>query len=72
MLPDNNYDCVVIDVATSDVDVMLELAITSGEAKGDVVRVQVESPGWVHVVYERWNGKETTGWLRTDDLFPLP
>lgn len=40
--------------------------------KGDVVRVRSEGPGWVLVVHERWNGKESSGWLRSDELFPLP
>lgn len=47
-------------------------ATTTYVLKGDVVRVKAESPGWVQVSYERWSGKESTGWLRTDDLFPLP
>jgi hypothetical protein len=40
-LDDGEYDCVVTDVARDDDGVVVDLAISSGDAKGHVVRLRV-------------------------------
>lgn len=40
-LDDGEYDCVVTDVLRDDDGVAVELAISSGDAKGHVVRLRV-------------------------------
>ena len=39
VLEDGDYECVVVDATDDDDGVHLELAITSGPEKGDVVRL---------------------------------
>jgi len=40
MLPDGNYDAIVVDAARDERGIRLELTITAGEHKGEVVAVR--------------------------------
>jgi hypothetical protein len=40
--------------------------------KGDVVGVRGESQGWVNASFEGWDDRHSSGWIRSDMLFPIP
>ena len=46
MLPDGSYDVLIVDAHADDDGVLaIELAVTSGEHKGDVVHLRGRFPG---------------------------